>query len=167
MELLKKSDRWDLKSPKDSRSAHHHASLCKDVSRIDVPGDVTNSKRLILNPFLNRVFSKLNAPGSFQSQIVGPLHSGIVVIVENGGGIDIRNIVNGLGNTSRKIPEVNNFLGGCFCSSDLSFAGTEGGTFLALAKPSNGASIFEDDPAVHAANLKSGRSVPSATELPS
>jgi hypothetical protein len=128
--------------------------FCKDVSRIDVPGDVGNSKHLILNPFSNQVFTKLNVPCSLQSHIVGPLHAGIVAIVENDGGIDIRNIMTGLGNTLRKIPEVNNFRGGCICGSDLSFAGTEGGTFLALAKPSNGASVFEDDPTVHAAELE-------------
>jgi hypothetical protein len=51
-----------------------------------------------------------------------------------------------LRNASRKIPEVNNFLGGCICSSDLGFAGTEGGTFLALA--------IEDDSTVHAAEFE-------------
>ncbi len=60
----------------------------------------------------------------------------------------------GLGNASREIPEVNNFLGGCVCSSDLGFAGTEGGVFLALSKPSNGAPIFEDDSAVPPAEFE-------------
>ncbi len=93
-------------------------------------------------------------PGSLRSHIVGPLCAGIVVVVRNSGGIDTRNIVTGLGNASRKIPEVSNFLGGCIYSSDLSFAGTKGGTFLALAKPSNGASVFEDDSAIHAVELE-------------
>ncbi len=66
----------------------------------------------------------------------------MVVVVENSGGIYVRNSVTRLKNASREIPEVNNFFGGCICSSNLSFAGTEGGTFLVLADPSNGASVF-------------------------
>ncbi len=115
---------------------------------------MTNIKHLILNPFGHPVLAKLDVPGSLCSHIIGPLHAGIVVVVENGGGINVRNIMTGLGNASRKIPEVNNFLGGCICSSDLGFAGTEGGMFLALTKPYNGAPIFKGNSAVHAAEFE-------------
>ncbi len=59
-----------------------------------------------------------------------------------------------LRNTLRKIPEVDNFLGDCFYSSDLGLAGTEGGILLALAEPSDGAPAFEDDFPFHATDFE-------------
>jgi hypothetical protein len=128
--------------------------FCEDVSRIDLPRDVMNIEHLILDPFTNGVFVKLDVPGSLQSHVVGPLHAGIVVVVENNWEINVRNNVTGLRITSRKIPEVNKFLGGCVCSSDLGFPGIQGGTFLAIVEPFDGAPVFEDDSIVHAAEFK-------------
>jgi hypothetical protein len=86
--------------------------FCEDVSGINLPRDMMNLKCLILDPFANGVFAKLDVLGSLRGHIVGLLHTGIIVIVENGGGINVRNSVTGLGNALREIPEVNNFSGG-------------------------------------------------------
>ncbi len=40
--------------------------LHEDVSRIDLLRDVTNLKCLILDPFANGVFAKLDVPGGLQ-----------------------------------------------------------------------------------------------------
>jgi hypothetical protein len=129
--------------------------FCENVSGNSLPWDMANLEHFtILDPFANGVFAKLDVPGGLWGHIVGPFHAGIIVVVENGGGIDVRNSVTGLGNALREIPEVKYFLGGCVCSSDLGFAGTKGGTFLVLAEPSDGAPVFEDDSAVQAAEFE-------------
>jgi hypothetical protein len=68
----------------------------------------------------------------------------------------------------REIAKVDHLLRRGVRSSDFRLARAEGGAFLSLAKPTERPPILENDAAIHALrNLKSGRRVPSATELPS
>ena len=52
-------------------------------SRIDLPGDVLNLEGLILHPFANGVFAKLDVPSGLQGHIVGSLDTCIIVIVKD------------------------------------------------------------------------------------
>jgi hypothetical protein len=44
--------------------------LGENVSGIDFPGNMLNLNSLVLHPFMNRVFAKLNVSGSLQGHVV-------------------------------------------------------------------------------------------------
>jgi hypothetical protein len=44
--------------------------LGENVSRINFPRNMLNLKSLVLHPFVNRVFAKLNVSGSLQGHVV-------------------------------------------------------------------------------------------------
>ena len=80
--------------------------------------------------------------------------AGIIVIVENCGGFSVSNGKAQLRDTLAKIPEIDNLFGNGASGTNLSLAGAQGGTVLALAKPSNWATIAENNAAIHASKLE-------------
>ncbi len=56
--------------------------FCEDVRWIDFTSNMLNRYCLVLNPFVNQIFAKLNMSGCFQSHVVGPLDTGVIVIVD-------------------------------------------------------------------------------------
>ncbi len=93
---------------------------------------------------------------SFEGHIKGPLDARVIVVVEDGGGIDVRKSVARIGDTVREIAEVKDFLQGRISGTYLSLTGAKGGEFLTFAKPVNQASIFEDDATIYAPELEQG-----------
>jgi hypothetical protein len=100
---------------------------------------------------------KLNVAGSLRGHVVGPLDTHIIVVVEDNGGVEVRNDITGIIDTVRKIAKINNLFRGGTGSSDLSFTGTEGSAFLSFTKPTNWTAVLEDDATIHtSAEFKEG-----------
>ncbi len=53
------------------------------VGRVDFTGNVPDCNCLVLDPFANRIFAKLNMTCHLRSHVVTPLDTGIIVIVED------------------------------------------------------------------------------------
>jgi hypothetical protein len=76
--------------PKTTKMGPIAHLFCEDVHWIDFTGNVLDCYCLVLNPFANQIFAKLNTMGHFQSHVVGPPDTGIIVIVDKSWFIDIR-----------------------------------------------------------------------------
>ena len=94
--------------------------------------------------------------GSLRGHVVGPLDTCVIVIVEDGRGVKVRNDITGIRDTAREIAKINHLFRGCAGSSDLSFAGTEGSPFLSFAKQTDRTTILEDDATVHTLEFVEG-----------
>ncbi len=66
---------------------------------------------------------KFNVVGSFCGNIIGPLDTHVIVIVEDGGGVNVGKSVAHVGDTAREIAEVNDFLQGCISGTYLGLTG--------------------------------------------
>jgi hypothetical protein len=86
--------------------------------------------------------------------IIRPLNACVVVIVNKCGSINVGDDVTGIGNTSRQVAKVNNFLGGGIGGAYFSFAGTKRSTVLTLPESTDRATIFENDATAHAAEFE-------------
>ncbi len=95
--------------------------------------------------------------GSLRGHVVGPLDTCVIVIVEDGRGVKVRNDITGIRDTARKIAKINHLFRGCAGSLDLSFTGTEGSPFLSFAKPADWTAVLEDDAAVHTLEFEEGK----------
>ncbi len=136
--------------------------FCEDVGGIHFARDMTNLKSLVLVPFANQILAKLDVPSGLRGQIVQPLYTGIVVIVENSGRVDAWEKVAGVQHAARKVAEINNFLGGGVASHEL----REVCSWHSPSQPI-GLPFLKTMPSFILQNLKSESNVPSATELPS
>jgi hypothetical protein len=110
---------------------------------------MTNLKSLVPDPFANRILAKLDVPSGLRGQIVQPLYTGIVVVVENSGRVDVREEVAGVGHAAKKVAEINNFLGGGVRCVNLGLTQTERSALLAFAEPANRSAVLENDATVH------------------
>ena len=63
--------------------------LGEDVAGVALAHDVKDLEDLVLNPFPDRVVLEFHVAGLLHGEIVGPVHTGLVVIVDGGfiGGI--------------------------------------------------------------------------------
>ncbi len=64
----------------------------EDVGRVDFTGNVPDCNCLVLDPFANRIFAKLNMTCRLRSYVVTPLDTGVIVVVEDSWLIYIRNL---------------------------------------------------------------------------
>ncbi len=94
--------------------------------------------------------------GSLRGCIVGPLDTRVIFVLEDDGGVEVRNDVTGIRDTARKIAKIDTLFRGRAGSLDLSFAGTEGSAFLLFAKPTNWTAILEDDASIHTLEFEQG-----------
>ncbi len=62
----------------------------ENIHRISFAGDMLDCDGLVLDPFANRIFAKLNVMRRLGCHVVRPLDTGVVVIVEESWFIDIR-----------------------------------------------------------------------------
>jgi hypothetical protein len=82
----------------------------EDVGRVDLAGNVLHRKSFILNPFVNRIFPELNVAGALCGHIVGPLNAHLIVVVESSSGINIVQVMSGLGHAITEIAEIHSLL---------------------------------------------------------
>ncbi len=68
--------------PKTTKMGPIVLFFCEDVHWIDFTGNMLDRYCLALNPFANQIFAKLNMMSCFQSHVVGPLDTGVIVIVD-------------------------------------------------------------------------------------
>jgi hypothetical protein len=128
--------------------------LSEDVGWIDFSRNMLNMESLVLHPFTNGVLTKFNVMGSLWGHVVQPLLTCVIIIIKESGRAKLWNNVACVGDTPRKVEEVDDLFGGCTCSMDFSFARTKRSAILAVAKPTNWTTIFEDDTPIHATKLE-------------
>jgi hypothetical protein len=61
----------------------------ENIRRINFAGNMLDFDGLVLDPFANRIFTKLNVTRCLGCHVVRPLDTGVIVIVEEGRFIDI------------------------------------------------------------------------------
>jgi hypothetical protein len=103
---------------------------------------------------MDRNFAKLDVVSCFKSHIVQPLHTSIVVVVQNSGRREIVKSVAILRDTVWEVPKVHNLLQCSISCPNLSFTQAKRGPFLTFSKPPNGATILENNATVHNAKLE-------------
>jgi hypothetical protein len=140
------SRKWVLKVSEVRAIAH---LFCEDVSRIHFARDMTNLKSLVLDPFANQIPAMFDVPCGLWGRIVQPLYTGIVVVVESAGRVDVREEVAGIQHAARKVAEINNFLGGGVCRANLGLTRAERSALLVFAKPADWSAILENNATVH------------------
>ncbi len=64
--------------------------LGENIRRINFTGDMLDCDGLVLDPFPNRFFAKLNVTCRLGCHVVRPLDTSVVIIKEEGGFINIR-----------------------------------------------------------------------------
>ena len=82
----------------------------EDVGGIYLPSDVLDVERLVLHPFANGIITKLDMTRSFRSHVIGPFDAGLVIVVQKGRMVDIRNREARIGDASTDVAEVNDLL---------------------------------------------------------
>ncbi len=68
--------------PKTTKMGPIEHFFCEDVYWIDFTSNMLGRYCLVLNPFANQIFAKLNMTGRGQSHVEGPLDTGFIVIVD-------------------------------------------------------------------------------------
>ncbi len=81
--------------------------------------------------------------GSFQGHIIGPFDAHVIVILEDGGDVDVGKSVACVGDTA-------------ISREYLGLTGAKGHEFLTFTEPANRAFVFEDDATIHAPELEQG-----------
>ncbi len=84
----------------------------EDIRRIDFARHMFDQQKLGLDPLANRVFPKFNMMSCFRGHVVGPFNTRIVVIVEEGGGRNIRKIMPRVNHALANVAKVNHLFGG-------------------------------------------------------
>ena len=140
----------------------------EDVGGIDLPSDVLDVERLILHPFANGIVAKLNMTCSLRSHVIRPLDAGLIIIVENCWGIGVWNDVASLFHAPGEIAKVYHLFGCGIRSLNFSLprALREVRSCRSPSLPRR-PPFLKIMPPFMLRNLKSGRRMPSATELPS
>jgi hypothetical protein len=133
----------------------------ENVGGINFTGNVFDVKSLILHPFVNEVVTKFDMTGSFRSHVVEPLDTRFIVIIKNVGAAE-SGISYPASETLRvRLQKSTTFLEVAFVA--LILASQELRDVRSWHSPSQprGPPFLKTIP-----NLKSGSSMPSATELP-
>ncbi len=65
--------------------------LGKNIRRIDFTGNMLDCNGLVLDPFANRIFAKLEMSCRLRCHVVRPLDTGVIVIVEESRFINVSN----------------------------------------------------------------------------
>jgi hypothetical protein len=102
----------------------------------------------------DRTFAELNVASCFRSHIVQPLHASVIVVVLDGGRGDIVKGMAIFRNTAQEIPKVYNLFQCSVSSSNLGFTRAERGPFLTSPKPSDGATVLENNATIHNVELE-------------
>ncbi len=70
-----------IMQPTKMRAIPHLFS--KDICQICLTGNMEDLQCLVLNPFANQIFTRLNMTSHFRCHIIRPFDAGIIVIVED------------------------------------------------------------------------------------
>ncbi len=54
----------------------------EDVGRIHLAGNMLNRNGLVLNSFMDQIFTQFNVPSCLRGHVVGPINTGFIVIVD-------------------------------------------------------------------------------------
>ena len=114
------------------------------------------SKRFVLDPFTNRIFTKLDVTRRFGSHIMGPLDAGVVVVVEKSRLCHVRKRMASLAFASAEMAKVNDLFRSCICGSYFSLARAERRALLGFTEPSKRAAVAKNDATTHTPKFEKG-----------
>jgi hypothetical protein len=115
------------------------------------------SERFVLDPFTNRIFTKLDVTGRFGSHIMGPLDAGVVVVVEKSRLCCVRKRMASLAHASAEMAKGNDLFRSCVCGSYFSFARAERRALLAFTEPSKRSAVAKNDATAHTPKFEKGK----------
>ena len=73
--------------------------LSEDVCRIDFARNMLNLESLVLHSFTIGVHTKFDVTSSLRGHVVQPLHTRVIVVVQESGRVEVRNNITSVGDT--------------------------------------------------------------------
>ena len=97
--------------------------LGENVTWIAFAGDMKNLESFAMNPLANLIFSEFDVVNTFRDEIVGPVNTRLIVVVDLGGCRRIRKWLTGAREIIGEILDIDGQFGAFTCSINLGFAG--------------------------------------------